>query len=182
MIDRKETEPINDFLKPYAVEASREAFCKLTTLAGKREIIAEARLLVTNEKSSAALDNLERVYVIAEELGMDTHIDIDLGDVGGLDYYTGLTFKIYTQGLGAALGRGGRYDRLLENFGASEPAVGFSLCLDWLAQLLASKLKERIEAQIEEAVELKTDGDVVAAFKEATRLRSKGRKITVNSE
>jgi ATP phosphoribosyltransferase regulatory subunit len=181
MIDRKETDPINDFLKPYAVEASREAFCKLTTLAGKREIINEARELVTNEKSSAALDNLERVYAIAEELGIDTHIDIDLGDVGGLDYYTGLTFKIYAEGLGAALGRGGRYDRLLENFGAPEPAVGFSLCLDWLAQLLGAKVKAGIEAQVETAVPLKTDGDVVAAFKEATHLRSKGRKVLVTN-
>jgi ATP phosphoribosyltransferase regulatory subunit len=181
-VDRKETEQINEFLKPYANEAVREAFCNLATLAGKREILAQARQLVTNEKSVAALDDIERVYAIAEELGIDTHIDIDLGDVGGLDYYTGLTFKIYAQGLGAALGRGGRYNHLLENFGAAEPAVGFSLCLDWLAQLLAPKLKASIEGQIEEATELKANGNVIAAFKEATRLRQEGRKIKVNSE
>jgi ATP phosphoribosyltransferase regulatory subunit len=181
LVDRKETEQINNFLKPYANETAREAFCKLATLAGKREIIAEARQPVTNEKSVAALDDLERVYQIAEELGLDAHIDIDLGDVGGLDYYTGLTFKIYAPGLGSALGRGGRYDRLLENFGTAEPAVGFSLCLDWLAQLLAPKLKNIIESQVKAAIELKADGDVVAAFKAATRLRQEGRKIKVNS-
>ena len=71
---------------------------------------------------------------------------------------------------------------MLEKFGVAEPAVGFSLCLDWLAQLLSPKVKEGIEAQVEEAAELKTDGDVVAAFKEATRLRSRGRKVIVNSE
>jgi ATP phosphoribosyltransferase regulatory subunit len=181
MVDRKETEQINNFLKPYASQSAREAFCKLATLAGKREIIAEARQPVTNEKSVAALDDLERVYRIAEELGIDAYIDIDLGDVGGLDYYTGLTFKIYAPGLGAALGRGGRYDRLLENFGVSEPAVGFSLCLDWLAQLLAPKLKTTIESQVKKATELKADGNIVAAFKEATRLRQEGRKVLVSN-
>ncbi|MBI3653526.1 MAG: ATP phosphoribosyltransferase regulatory subunit [Acidobacteria bacterium] len=177
MVDRKQIALINEFLKPFTDAADRAAFCKLSTLAGKRDILTAARQLVTNEKSVAALDDLERVYAIAEELELDAHIDIDLGDVGGLDYYTGLTFKIYAPGLGAALGRGGRYDRLLENFGAAEPAVGFSLCLDWLAQLLAPKLKEAIEAQIEAAVTLKTDGDVAAAFQEATRLRRDGRKV-----
>ncbi len=183
MIDRKAVEQLDKFLEPYAEQAVRETFCKLVTLAGKREIISEARAFVTNAKSTAALDDLERVYRIAEALEIDASIDIDLGDVGELDYYTGLTFKIYAPGLGTALGRGGRYDRLLEKFGVAEPAVGFSLCLDWLAQLLAAKLKEEIESQNKEAVKVKTDGDIVAAFKEANHLRDKGRKILIeNSE
>jgi ATP phosphoribosyltransferase regulatory subunit len=109
---------------------------------------------------------------------MESYIDIDLGDVGGLDYYTGLTFKIYAQGLGTALGRGGRYDQLLANFGLAEPAVGFSLCLDWLAQLLAPKLKAFIE-QENHTARLSAGDDVAAVFKEAVRLRDQGRKVEI---
>jgi len=177
LMDRKETERLNSFLEPYADPESREAFCRLTTLAGKREILSEARRLATNAKSVAALDDIARVYEIAEALGLDWHIDIDLGDVGGLDYYTGLTFKIYAPGLGTALGRGGRYDQLLEKFGLPESAVGFSLCLDWLAQLLAPKLSAAI-AVTSEAARIKAD-DIVAAFKEAVRLRSEGEKVEI---
>src|SRR5262249_4837117 len=127
IIDRKETEEFDEFLRPYANAETREAFIRLITLSGKKEILAEARALVASERSIAALDDLARVYEIAEAIGIDEYIDIDLGDVGGLDYYTGLTFKIYARGLGTALGRGGRYDNLLSQFGLSEPAGGFSV-------------------------------------------------------
>lgn len=177
MIDRKETERLASFLEKYADRESCDRFCRLITLAGKREIISQARAFVASAKSIAALDQIERVHRIAEALGMDSRIDIDLGDVGGLDYYTGLTFKIYAPGLGTALGRGGRYDRLLANFGRAEPAVGFSLCLDWLAQLLASKLSDQA-AETNNAYHLKTE-DTISAFKEAVRLRAEGRKVKI---
>ena len=178
-IDRKDSGRLETFLEAHADQPGRDAFCRLTALAGKREVIGQARALAPNSKSIAALDDIERVYQIAEALGIAAFVDIDLGDVGGLDYYTGLTFKIYAHGLGTALGRGGRYDRLLENFGLAEPAVGFSLCLDWLAQLLAPKLRETA-VQPNETVRLKTAGDIAGAFKEANRLRNEGKKIEID--
>jgi ATP phosphoribosyltransferase regulatory subunit len=178
LMDRKEAERLNEFLEQYGGRESREALSRLTMLAGRRPIIAEARQFMTNARSAAALDELDRVCGIAEALGMQSYINIDLGDVGGLDYYTGLTFKIYTPGLGTALGRGGRYDQLLASFGLTEPAVGFSLCLDWLAQLLAPRLRE-VVAQENHAARLDAGDDLVAAFKEAVRLRHEGRKVEI---
>ncbi|MFY9556822.1 MAG: ATP phosphoribosyltransferase regulatory subunit [Blastocatellia bacterium] len=178
IIDRKETGRLNEFLESYDDQPNREAFCKLTTLSGKREIVQQARALVSNPKSMAALEDIERVYQIAEAVGIDSFIDIDLGDVGGLDYYTGLTFKIYVTGLGAALGRGGRYDQLLAKFGFSESAVGFSLCLDWLAHLVAPSMKGAA-TQASAPVRVSTGGDIAAAFKEANRLRGEGSKVEI---
>ncbi|HKP86820.1 MAG TPA: ATP phosphoribosyltransferase regulatory subunit [Blastocatellia bacterium] len=177
MIDRKEAERLNTFLEKYTDRDSRDGFCRLIALAGNREIINKARAFITGAKSVAALEQIERVHRIAEALGIDSRIDIDLGDVGGLDYYTGLTFKIYAPGLGTALGRGGRYDRLLANFGRAEPAVGFSLCLDWLAQLLAAKLRSDA-AETNSARQLKAD-DIISTFKEAVRLRAEGQKVKI---
>jgi ATP phosphoribosyltransferase regulatory subunit len=178
MIDRRETERLNRFLEKYADGASRKSFCRLTTLAGKREILAEARQLISNAKSIAAIDQIERVYEIAEAIDIDPYIEIDLGDVGGLDYYTGLTFKIYADRLGGALGRGGRYDQLLANFGRPESAVGFSLCLDWLAALLAPDIRSKA-ARLDEAISVDAGGDIASAFKEAKQIRSEGRKVEI---
>lgn len=178
MIDRKEAGRLNAFLKQYADRESGDALSRLTMLAGRRDVITEARQFVTNPRSVAALDDLDRICGIAEALGIASYLDIDLGDVGGLDYYTGLTFKIYAPGLGTALGRGGRYDQLLANFGLAEPAVGFSLCLDWLAQLLAPRLKEMLE-QENHTARLKAGDDVAAAFKEAVRLRNEGHRVEI---
>ena len=178
MIDRKQTERLNGFLEQFVDRESRDAFCRLTALAGKSAILEEARTLITNSTSAAALDDIERVFQIAEALNIDAFVDIDLGDVGGLDYYTGLTFKIYAKGLGSALGRGGRYDQLLSKFGRAEPAVGFSLCLDWLAQLLSPEVR-KAAAQSNEAVRLSAEGDLASAFKEASKLRSEGQKVEI---
>jgi ATP phosphoribosyltransferase regulatory subunit len=180
LIDRKESEELNTFLKSYADEQSREVFCRSATLVGKRDTIAQARSLVSNDTSRSALDDLERVYAIAEAIGIDSHIDVDLGEVGGLDYYTGVTFKIFVPGLGTALGRGGRYDRLLAKFGLPEPAVGFSICLDWLAQLLAEQAGKATLGN-DNVAELSavSSGDIVSVFKEATRLRAAGRTVQI---
>ena len=58
-----------------------------------------------------------------------------------LDYYTGLTFKVYLDGAGARVGSGGRYDGLTASFGKTEPAVGFVLDLDALTDVLGSSAR-----------------------------------------
>mgnify|MGYP002508783499 CR=1 FL=1 len=45
-------------------------------------------------------------------------------------YYTGVIFKAYTYGIGEAIVKGGRYDRLLHQFGKEAPAVGFCVVVD----------------------------------------------------
>ena len=72
---------------------------------------------------------------------MIDQFEIDLGDVSRLDYYTGLTFKIYVEGAGARVGSGGRYDGLTASFGKTEPAVGFVVDLDALTDVLGARLK-----------------------------------------
>src|SRR6185436_10340492 len=71
-----------------------------------------------------------------ETLGLSDCFEIDLGDVARLDYYTGLTFKIYVKGAGYRVGSGGRYDGLTASFGKAEPAVGFVVDLDALTDVL----------------------------------------------
>jgi ATP phosphoribosyltransferase regulatory subunit len=55
---------------------------------------------------------------------------IDLGDVRGFDYYTGVRFAGYVGGAGDAVLRGGRYDELLGRYGRSRRATGFAIDLD----------------------------------------------------
>jgi ATP phosphoribosyltransferase regulatory subunit len=63
-----------------------------------------------------------------------THVVYDLGEVRGLDYYTGVHFELYVSGAGRAAGAGGRYDTLMGRFGRPMPAVGVSLDLDTIAE------------------------------------------------
>jgi ATP phosphoribosyltransferase regulatory subunit len=67
--------------------------------------------------------------------GERSHVVYDLGEVRGLDYYTGVHFEVYVSGAGRAAGAGGRYDELMGRFGRPIPAVGVSLDLDAIAEV-----------------------------------------------
>jgi ATP phosphoribosyltransferase regulatory subunit len=176
VIDRKQIAELKELLSSYADESTRTKICELVSLTGNAEILSGARQFISNPRSAAALDEIDRVYAIAKALDLDSFLEIDLGEVGGLDYYSGLTFKIFAPRLGAALGRGGRYDHLLEKFGRAECAVGFSLCLDWLVELVEPGLRVRTQNGQPERVDSE---DTIAAFKQAVRLRRDGKTIEV---
>jgi ATP phosphoribosyltransferase regulatory subunit len=62
------------------------------------------------------------------------HIVYDLGEVRGLEYYTGIHFEVYIARAGRAAGAGGRYDDLMGRFGRPMPAVGVALDLDTIVE------------------------------------------------
>jgi ATP phosphoribosyltransferase regulatory subunit len=136
LIDTRETAELQRFLKDYP---EARAFSQPTQLTGKRNVIEAARSAIANERSLAALDSLEELWTEIESLGFENSFEIDLGDVSSLDYYTGLSLKIFVHGAGASVGRGGRYDGLTGSFGRAEPAVGFVLNLDALTEVLGRR-------------------------------------------
>src|SRR5204862_5525915 len=125
---------------------------------------------------------LEETWAVVEALGLADNFEIDLGDVSGLDYYTGLVFKIYAEGAGARVGSGGRYDELTANFGRREPARGFVLDLDAITEILArggdfdSKNGAHADASTVEAA------DTSERFREARRRRARSERIKMKTE
>ena len=69
----------------------------------------------------------------------EVQVGFDLADIGGYAYYSGARFAVYTDGSSDAIARGGRYDEVGAVFGRKRPAVGFSLDLKELAELLAPR-------------------------------------------
>jgi ATP phosphoribosyltransferase regulatory subunit len=96
-------------------------------LCGDEGVLREAECLSTNGLARQAIERLSQVYALLRLEGLAEHIILDLGEVRGMDYYTGVTFHGFVAGLGFPLCGGGRYDGLVANFGADLPAVGFAL-------------------------------------------------------
>jgi ATP phosphoribosyltransferase regulatory subunit len=138
LIDTRETAELRRFLEGCSSPEGR-AFLQTTQLTGKREVIQAARDFITNSRSLGALDSLEELWTAIESLELADRFEIDLSDVSSLDYYTGLSLKVFVHGAGTSVGRGGRYDGLTGNFGRAEPAVGFVLNLDALTEVLARR-------------------------------------------
>jgi ATP phosphoribosyltransferase regulatory subunit len=138
LIDSRETAELRRFLQHHANDEGR-AFLQPTQLTGKQDVIRTARSVIANPRSVAALDSLEELWTAIDSLGLADRFEIDLSDVSSLDYYTGLSLKVFVHGAGTSVGRGGRYDGLTGNFGRAEPAVGFVLNLDALTEVLARR-------------------------------------------
>ena len=98
-------------------------------------LLARAQELAPSAAASAALHRLASTLQVAQARSLGAEVEVDLGEVRGLGYYTGLVFNLYASGAPRAVGGGGRYDTLLGRFGDPRPAVGFSLDLDVLVPL-----------------------------------------------
>jgi ATP phosphoribosyltransferase regulatory subunit len=183
LLDKRDAAGLENFLGNFATtETERAAFARLTQLAGKGEILGEARRIITNPRSVAALDELKELWRILQTLDLTDVCDIDFGDVSGLDYYTGLTCKIYVRGAGAQVGSGGRYDNLTANFGRPEPAVGFVLDLDSLTDVLMRRetsVPSRAAEGATAAVPLR-DPDPAALFADARTRRARREQISID--
>ena len=95
-----------------------------------------ARKVVTNGRSAAALENLCQVLDILDIHGVSDYLTIDLGEIRGLDYHTGITFEGFVAGLGEPVCSGGRYDNLTGRYGFQAPATGFTFNVLSLLQAL----------------------------------------------
>jgi ATP phosphoribosyltransferase regulatory subunit len=109
-----------------APAAVTELLLALPALYGRGDVLDRAEALVKNARSEAALANLAEVYRLLRLYGLADSVLLDLGEVRGFDYYSGVHFEAYVSGLGAPLVSGGRYDQMLAHFGYDCPATGFA--------------------------------------------------------
>jgi ATP phosphoribosyltransferase regulatory subunit len=108
----------------------------LSQLRGGREVLDEARKL-GGDAVERATARLGETFEALESRGAAGRVQLDLGLLRDLGYYSGAILEVYDPALGHVLGGGGRYDALLKRFGIDQPAAGFALYLErvHLAQL-----------------------------------------------
>jgi len=112
------------------------ALSELPWLHGGEELWPRAERVLTGTLAAPYLAELKRLWQGASELGLSRQVLADLGETRDFAYYTGALFQIHAEGPGRPLGAGGRYDNLLERFGAPRHAVGFAFGLDDVAWAL----------------------------------------------
>lgn len=137
LIEKKSLKALDDFLNKLDIEEDKKMFFrKLPLLFGGKTVLEECRKITFNEGMKTSLKYLEDLYNKLEILGFGDFIALDLGMVPRLDYYTGIIFRGYVQGIGNIVLSGGRYDNLIKVFGRDEKAVGFSINIDCLIPLV----------------------------------------------
>ena len=112
-----------------AARAIREA----PELYGQEEVLARGREIASGDPTlTAPLERLAQVYQSLCTAGHRASLILDLGEFRGFDYYDGVVFDVFAEGMGSELGGGGRYDHLIGRFGKPLPSTGFGLDVDRL--------------------------------------------------
>ena len=101
----------------------------LSQMRGGREVLEQARK-IGGDAVERATARLGETVEALEARGAAGRVQIDLGLLRDLGYYSGAILEVYDPALGHVLGGGGRYDSLLDRFGVDLPAAGFALYLE----------------------------------------------------
>jgi ATP phosphoribosyltransferase regulatory subunit len=125
----------------------QETLVALSQLRGGREVLEEARSIGGDAVERATV-RLAGTFDELERRGAADRVQIDLGLLRDLGYYTGAMLEVYDPALGHVLGGGGRYDELLARFGRDLPAAGFALYMERVH--VAQAEEERLAAAGEE--------------------------------
>lgn len=145
---------------------TKDALLALPGLYGDASTVARARRVLAGVPGvSQALDELEQLI---QQAGTAS-VTVDLADLRGYHYHSGVMFAAYVPGLPNAVARGGRYDHVGEAFGRARPATGFSMDLRELARLLPGVERTRAirapwstDAALRQKIaELRNAGEVV---------------------
>jgi ATP phosphoribosyltransferase regulatory subunit len=169
-LQTKDLPGLNHVLSDWPSEV-KSAVLALANLSGSpKKVLDQARAnLPKTTAVKAALDELERLCAAVAELPNSPQLNLDLADLRGYQYHSGVMFAAYVEGLPVAIARGGRYDMVGKAFGRSRPATGFSLDIMTLARI--SKKDSRKTAILapwandpklsQEIAQLRSQGQVV---------------------
>lgn len=179
LIHRKSLKELEEYLDSLNLnERYRKLFLKLPWLFGGKEILEEGKKYCFNKEMKESIEYLKNLSKDLEQLGYGDIVYYDLGMVPTVNYYTGITFRGYVDGVGTTVLSGGRYDKLISRFGEDRPAVGFSINLDSVLDIIKD---EEIQEK-ETYIIFYNETNKVDAFKKSSELRNVGNVVKMHFE
>jgi histidyl-tRNA synthetase len=125
-------------------------------------------------------ESLRHTLDALRAMGFGDYLDLDLGIVRGLAYYTGTVFELFdAQGELRAICGGGRYDNLLESLGGVDlPALGFGMGDVVLGELLRERgLAPPAEPTVDVFIAAISQDDIAEVLGLARELRDAGLRV-----
>ena len=177
LLDKKNTFAVENYLSDKEMDDDiKQLLIKLPEMFGNDEYISYAKENVSNEVSLNALKRLEKLGKILDIYGLRQYVNYDLGMLSSFRYYTGIIFKAYTYGTGEPVAAGGRYDRLLAQFGKEGNAIGVAINID---QLMLALQRQKIDTYCSHSscIVIYESDDIKKALSVATEKRDEGKYV-----
>ena len=110
----------------------------LITVYGNRgDVISKLEGICTSPAASEALGQLKMLSSLLDTTDSCGRIIFDFSVVNDMNYYNGIVFKGFIDGICDGVLAGGQYDKMMHRMGRRAGAIGFALYLDLLEQLRA---------------------------------------------
>ncbi len=188
LVEKKDFVAYRAMLKPYFRTEAGKALRNLPRMFGGPQVLEQAKKFSGNEGAQNAISYLEEIYGVLSDAGLSDHVQFDLGLIQNMEYYTGMIFRGFVQGAGSNVISGGRYDRLIGQFGKEIPATGFGLDVDavagcralpehvipetliWYDMGCLRQARQRLEQEPEQTAMLSASDTPEAAAEEAKQL------------
>ena len=154
---------------------------QLPQMFGSTEVLEKAKSLTDNPQALKAVARLEEIYELLKVYGYEKYVTFDFAMLSKYHYYTGVIFKAFSYGVGDAIVKGGRYDKLLGCFGKSAPAIGFAVVIDDLLLSLERQNGTYQEKPVVQKITY-TESNYTEKLKTAQALRSEGRRVALIPE
>ncbi len=161
LIDKGEMEELKRFMNELGLNELYSSIKDTVNIKGKVDFLESIDI------DKDVLERIKKVCELCEVSGVDYIVDLSI--VRGLDYYTGIVFEAYAEGLGAQkqVCGGGSY-RLAHVFGGEDtPSTGFAIGFDRVMEVCKIEPKKKLRVAIVNA------GSYLHAFKVAEKLREK---------
>jgi ATP phosphoribosyltransferase regulatory subunit len=155
----------------------------LPTLFGEaRAVFKDADALRLPAAARRAIEGLKESIEAAISMGALEAVDriiVDLGELRGFEYYTGMRLAGLVSDAGAAVLRGGRYDELIGRYGVDACAVGFAVDIEALSEAEAQHTGTPLQ-QTTGVLIVPTADTRTLAGKIATSLRANGVRTAID--
>ncbi len=139
MLSRKSVPEIKAWVTEHGFTDSVGSMLEaLPLLIGSVEVLKTAKECLKDAGKSVleALQHLENITQLISNNFPEIKVNIDLAEMRGYSYHTGIMYTVYLPGRGESIANGGRYDGIGEAFGNNRPAIGFSTDLRTLASMM----------------------------------------------
>jgi ATP phosphoribosyltransferase regulatory subunit len=176
-IAKRDSTGLGEILREARGPAAAVRFAALLPeLSGGPEVLAKATKRAPTAGIRRALTDLAAIVDAVEARQVGAKLHVDLGEVRGFDYYTGVRFQGFVPGASEAVLAGGRYDDLLARYGRPSPAVGFAIDVEAAAGALEVAGVGAGDDLANGAGGVLVTGPVAAATRLADELRGKGQR------
>lgn len=166
LLQRKANAELDAWIAENIADSNLAGWLKsLPALSGSKDVLVEARKCLAGAPKPvmSALDQLDKIVDALSNQSVTIYLD--LGDLAGYRYHTGIVFAAYKQGYGKALGNGGRYDNIGKAFGRARTATGFAFDLKSLVANGTSEQQKSTGIYVPSTTDTQCD-DMVAQLRE----------------